>query len=405
MDYFLFELPNGIRCVHRQTRTAASYCGLTIHTGSRDEESTEHGIAHLIEHSLFKGTHRRRAFQINCRLENLGGELNAFTTKEETVVHATTLRADFARAAELIADVVFRSTFPEKEIAREKEVILDEINAYKDSPAERIYDEFEERIFSGSSLSHNILGDKKSLKRFVPDDLHAFRDRTYNTDQMVFSSVGPFGEKRFRDICERHFGDIQPRQRTFSRQPAVETTIFQETKQLHTFQTHCLLGNRAYSHNDERRIPLMLLVNLLGGVSANSLLNTSLREQNGLVYNVEANYTPLSDTGLATIYFGTEKENVARCLELIDGEITKISTGRLSARQFSIAKRQFIGQFLLSLESHEGNMLNAGKSLLVYNRLDSPAEIIARLRAITLSQMVEVAREIYARPLSWVIYK
>ncbi len=405
MDHFLFELPNGIRCVHRQVRTAAAYCGLTVHTGSRDEGPTEHGIAHLVEHSLFKGTGRRRASQINCRLENLGGELNAFTTKEETVVHATTLRADFARAAELIADVVFRSTFPEKEVAHEKEVILDEINAYKDSPAERIYDEFEERIFAGSSLSHNILGDKKSLKRFVSDDLHRFCSRTYNTDQMVFSSVGPFGEKRFRDICKRHFGDISARRRTFIRQPVEKAPIFQEIKQLHTFQAHCILGNRAYAHNDERRIPLMLLVNLLGGASSNSLLNIALRERNGLVYNVEAGYMPLSDTGLATIYFGTDKENVARCLQMIGDEIAKICAGKLSARQFSMAKRQFIGQFLLSLESHEGNMLNAGKSLLAYNRLDSPTEVVARLRAITLPQLVEVAREVYGKPLSRLIYK
>ncbi len=405
MEYLFFELPNGIRCVHRPTRSSAAWCGLTIHAGSRDERASEHGLAHFIEHSLFKGTHRRKAHQINGRLENRGGELNAFTTKEETVVHATVLRGDFARAVELIADVVFHSTFPEKEIVREKEVILDEINAYKDSPAERIYDEFEERLFARSPLAHNILGDRKSLARFTPDDLHAFRKRTYNTDQMVFSSVGPFGEKRFQEVCERYLGPVPANRRTFCREVPGDVGVFREIRHPRTFQAHCLLGSRAYPHSDPRRIPLMLLVNLLGGMSSNSLLNTALRERNGLTYSVEANYTPFVDTGIASIYFGTDREQVERCLRIIGDEMAKIYDGRLSARQFAAAKRQFTGQFLLSLENNEGNMLSAGKSLLAYGRVDSTAEVLDRIRAVTLSEVVEVAREIYVPPLSMLIYQ
>jgi predicted Zn-dependent peptidase len=405
MEYFVFQLPNGIRCVYRQSRTAAAYCGLTINAGSRDELASEHGIAHLIEHSIFKGTARRKAYQINCRLENLGGELNAYTTKEETVVHATTLRGDFARAAELVADVVFRATFPPKEVEREKEVILDEINTYKESPAERIYDEFEDRIFSGSSLGHNILGNKKSVLKQTSSDICAFRQRTYNTDQMVFSAVGSFGPKRFRDVCERFFSDIPANPRAFQREAPVPVLPFEEVRRHRTFQAHCLLGSRAYSHGDERRVALSLLVNLLGGLSSNSLLNIALRERNGFTYNIEANYTPFSDTGIASIYFGTDKDKIERCLEIIDGEIGKIIAGKITPRQFSMAKKQFIGQFLLSMESNEGNMLSAGKSLLIYNRIDTTAEIVQRIRALTQADLIEVARDIYAPPLSMLIYR
>ena len=405
MEYFFFELPNGIRCVHRQTRTSAAWCSLTIHTGSRDERADEHGMAHFMEHALFKGTQRRKAYQINCRLENRGGELNAFTTKEETVVHAATLRSDFSRAVELIADVVFHSTFPPREIEREKEVVLDEINACKDMPVERIYDEFEEQLFSGSSLSHNILGNKKSLAGFNSEALHAFRQRTYNTDQMVFSSVGPFGENHFHYICKHYFGDIPANLRTFRREAPVEIPNFQKVRHLRTYQAHCVLGSRAYAHNDERRVPLMLLVNLLGGISANSLLNMALRERNGLTYNIEANYTPFSDTGIASIYFGTDRENVERCLQIIADETGKICAGKLSRRQFSIAQRQFIGQFLLSLENNDGNMLSVGKSLLAYNRIESTAEIVNRIQAVTLSDLIEVARDLYLPPLSTLSYQ
>ena len=405
MEFFLHELPNGIRCVHRPTKTAVAYCGLTINTGSRDELPSEHGIAHFIEHSLFKGTQRRRAYQINCRLENLGGELNAFTTKEETVVHATTLSVDFAKAAELISDVVFHSTFPLQEINREKEVVIDEINSYKDSPSEQIYDEFEDRIFADSPLGHNILGDKKSVLRFTPADIRSFCDRTYNTDQMVFSSVGPFGEKRFREICERYFGPVPCNQRQFERINAGPVPFFKEEQKRNTFQTHCLIGTRAYSNQSLKRIAFSLLVNLLGGSSSNSLLNMALRERNGVSYNIEAGYTPYSDTGTATIYFGTEKDKLEKCLGLVDKELKKVISGKISGRQFSIAKKQFIGQLHISLESNEGNMLSAGKSLLVYNKIESISELVNRIGALNLSDLVDTAREIYDRPLSMLIYK
>lgn len=405
MEFIHFELPNGIRCVLRPTRSAVVYCGLTINAGSRDELPTEHGIAHFVEHSLFKGTQRRKAYQVNSRLENLGGELNAFTTKEETVIHATTLRGDFAKAAELIADVVFSSVFPQKEIDKEKEVVADEINSYKDSPAERIYDDFEDFIFADTSLGHNILGRKKSISKFRSEDLHAFCDRTYNTDQMVFSASGALSERRFREICERHFAQIPENRRTFQRTPIPEVDSFVFEKRYNTFQAHCMVGCRAYPNTDTKRIPFSLLVNLLGGASSNSLLNMALRERNGFSYNVEAGYTPYRDTGITTIYFGTDKDKVDLCLELIDKELSKILAGDISSRQFSIAKKQFIGQLLISMESAENNMLSAGKSLLVYDKVDSTVDLIKRIENIRLTEVCDVAGEIYGQSRSMLIYR
>ena len=404
MEFFLHELPNGIRCVHRQAKTAVAYCGLTINTGSRDELPTEHGIAHFLEHSLFKGTQRRRAYQINSRLENLGGEINAFTTKEETVIHATTLRKDFAKAVELISDMVFHSTFPQHEVDREKEVIIDEINSYKDSPAERIYDDFEDRVFAGSSLGHNILGQKKNIQRFMTADIRSFCARTYNTDQMVFSSVGPFGGNRFREICERYLGPAPCNERTFERLGVQDVSTFREKQKQNTFQVHCLMGGRAYSNQSPKRVAFSLLSNLLGGASSNSLLNMALRERNGFSYNIEAGYTPFGDTGLATIYFGTEKDKLDRCLELVDKELKRVISGSISHRQFSVAKKQFIGQLHISLENNEGNMLSAGKSLLVYSKVDSMSELTARIESLNLSDIVDAAQEIYGQPLSLLTY-
>jgi len=405
MEFFQFELPNGIRCIHRPSKSMVSYCGLTINTGSRDELPGEHGMAHFLEHAIFKGTRRRKAFQINSRLENLGGELNAFTTKEETVVHATALKRDFAKAAELIADIVFNPTFPQKELNREKEVIFDEINSYKDSPAERIYDDFEDRIFAGSSLGHNILGNKRAVSKYDTSDALHFHRRTYNTDQMVFSSVGAMGIKRFRDVCERSFGSIAANPRSFSREESKENPVFTVSKRHSTFQAHCVLGARAYSNKDPRRLPFALLVNMLGGMSSNSLLNIALREKNGFSYNIEANYTPFSDTGIMSIYFGTDKDKVDFCFELIYNEIKKVILGKITPRQFSRMKKQFIGQLHISMESNEGNMLSAGKSLLVYNKVEETAQIVKRIEKLTLTQLIEVGKEIYQQPLSSLVYQ
>ncbi len=406
MEYLeIVELPNGITCIHKPVRSAVAHCGLTINTGSRDELASEHGLAHFIEHSFFKGTQRRRAFHINNRLENLGGELNAFTTKEETVVHATTLRGDFPKAAELIADVVFHSTFPQRELDKEKEIVVDEINSYKDSPAERIFDDYEDLLFKGSSLGHNILGSKKSLMRYTTADIFAFTRRTHNTDKMVFSSVGNFSGKRFRDICEQYFSDIPVNLRAFERDQVPGYQYFEKTVNKNTHQAHCVLGTRAYSNRDERRVELSLLLNMLGGPSANSILNVALRERNGLTYNVEAGYSAFSDTGMASIYFATDPENLDRCRELIDKELKIITTEGITPRRLAVAKKQFVGQLAIAMESNEGLMLGAGKSYLIYREVDTMAEMVKRIDRIRPEDINRVADDIFQSNLSVLIHR
>ena len=315
MEFFTYRLPNGIRGIHRQVKSNVAHCALVINAGSRDEHPDQYGLAHLTEHAFFKGTQRRRAWQVNCRLENLGGELNAFTTKEDTTIHATTLRGDFPRAAELIADVAFRSTFPERELEREKEVIADEINTYKDSPADLIYDTFEDMLFAGSELGHNILGRKNALARYDGEAIRAFTGRTHTTDQMVFSSIGNFSAKTAEAVAARYFAGQAASARGFGRVAPAPCAAFEKTVVKHTHQTHCIIGNRAYGIGEEKRLPLALLINILGGPCANSLLNVVVREKNGLSYNIEASYTPYSDSGIVAIYFSSENGNTAQCIE------------------------------------------------------------------------------------------
>lgn len=264
-EFHTYRLPNGIRGIHRQVRGNVAHCALVVGAGTRDELKSEHGLAHFAEHAFFKGTERRRAYQVNCRLENLGGELNAYTTKEETTLHATVLRGDFAKAAELIADVAFRSTFPERELEREREVILDEINTYKDSPADRIYDDFEDMLFEGSALGHNILGTKAALARYRSEHIHAFVRRTHTTDQMVFSSIGNITPQRIEAIAARHFADMPATVRAFERTAPAPVAPFERSVARHTHQSHCIVGARAYGILDPKRLPLALLVNILGG--------------------------------------------------------------------------------------------------------------------------------------------
>ena len=404
MEFYTYKLPNGIRGIHRQVRGSVAHCALVIGAGSRDEHPDQYGLAHLTEHAFFKGTERRRAWQVNCRLENLGGELNAFTTKEDTTVHATTLRGDFAKAAELIADIAFRSTFPEREIEREKEVIADEINTYKDSPADMIYDTFEEMLFEGSELGHNILGRKAALMRYDGDAIRAFTTRTHTTDRMVFSSIGNFSPGRAEAVALRYFGGHDASVRNYERAVPPPVNPFEKTVTKHTHQTHCIIGGRAYGIDCPKRLPLALLVNMLGGPSANSLLNIEIREKHGLSYNIEATYTPYGDSGLAAIYFSSEHANEAQCIELIEKELHRLRTVPFTGRQLSMAKKQFIAQLAISSESNESYMLSAGKSLLTHDEIDTMEEVYAKIGALTAAQLTEAAEEVFTK-MSRLTYK
>ena len=396
-EFTTYTLPNGIRGIHRQVKGAAvAHCALIVGAGTRDEAAHEFGLAHLTEHALFKGTEKRKAWQVNCRLENLGGELNAFTTKEDTTVHATVLKGDFGKAVELIADVVFRSTFPDRELERDKEVIIDEINTYKDSPADMIYDTFEDLVFEGSELGHNILGRKASLMRYTGDSVRQFVRRTYTTDQMVFSSIGSFSAKTAEAYARRYLADFTASSRSDERQATLPLqTPFDRTIMRHTHQTHCILGARAYDLQDEKRLPLSLLINRLGGPCANSILNVEVREKHGLTYNIEANYTPYSDAGVVAIYFSSDHHHTDDCLELIHKELQQLRTTPFTARQLAMAKRQFIAQMAISCENKENYILGAGKAILSHGEMDTMEEAYRKIQALTAHQLQEVAEEVF----------
>ena len=403
-EFETYTLPNGIKGIHRRVRSSVTHCALVVNAGTRDEQSHEYGLAHFAEHAIFKGTKRRKAYQINCRLENRGGELNAYTTKEDTTIHATTLRSDFSKAVELIADVAFSSTFPEHELQKEREVIVDEINTYKDSPADMIFDTFEDLIFAGSELGHNILGTKAALMRHTSESIKRFVERTHTTDQMVFSSIGNMSVKSVQSIAAKYLAEQSSTKRDFKRITPVSVEPFERIVNKHTHQTHCIIGARAYDINDEKRLPLSLLVNILGGPSANSRLNTVLREKNGLSYNTEAVYTPYNDCGMVAIYFSSDHHNADLCRELIDKELQTLRTTPPTARRMAMIKRQFLAQMAISMENNEGYMLGAGKSYLVHDEIDTLEEVYRKVSAVTAEQITEVAEEIFANT-STLIYQ
>lgn len=393
-EFFTHTLSNGIRCVLKTVRSEVCYCSMTIGAGSRDERDEERGIAHLLEHTLFKGTSKRKAYQVNCRLENLGGEINAFTTKEETVVHATVLRGDFAKAVELMDDIIFHSTFPEEEVEKEKEVIYDEINMYKDSPDERIYDDFEDLLFAGSELGHNILGSKRSLAKLHTQHIKAFVERNYTTDRMVFAVIGNISPKRFVTTVERYFGAEKATTKSTERVIPERVERFSKTVTKQQHQLREVLGARAYALDDKRRLALILMTNLLGGPSAASRLNVALRERRALTYCVEALYTPLSDCGMFSIYFSCEKEKLEQCRNILRKELDRIMNEPLSPRGLSIAKKQFIGGFAISAENNEAYMLSVGKSFLSFGGVDSLEEVYRKVDEIGPEDIMAVARDI-----------
>jgi predicted Zn-dependent peptidase len=384
-----------MRVIHKYTSSPVVFCGLTINTGTRDELEAEHGMAHFLEHTLFKGTSKRKAYHINNRLDNVGGEFNAFTTKEETVIQACVISSDFARAVELIADVTFNSIFPEHEISKEKQVIFEEIDSYDDSPADLIFDDFEDLLFDGYPIGRNILGTKETVKKFSPTDVMKFVARTYNTDQMVFSSTGRISENRLRYCCEKYFGEQTANLRNFSRVKPENYRSFNKSVAKRTHQSHVILGNRAYDYNDKRRTALSLLLNYLGGPATNSVLNMSLREKHGLIYTVEAGYTPYNDTGNVTLYYAASEANTEKSYDLVMKEITKIKTDCLSVYQLAKAKKQFIGQYIIAQENSEQMMQTMGKSILSHNNFEGTKSLIKQIESVTVTNIRDVANEIF----------
>jgi predicted Zn-dependent peptidase len=394
-EVHVLELSNGLRIVHQHLDRAVAHCGLMIGSGSRHEKKNEHGLAHFLEHCLFKGTEKRKTYHILSRLDAVGGELNAFTSKEETWVHASFLSHDYERAIELIADIVFFANFPEKEIEKEKEVIIDEINSYKDSPADMIFEDFDEVIFGKGALGRSILGTEQSLDRFGSKELAQFRERILARKNLIFSSAGNIPIDALVTLVEKHMGAVklkkQPPQSTHEYAYKPQDRV--EIKDIH--QVHYVMGTTAYAFEDARRPALGLLNNLLGGPAMNNRLSMNIRERHGIAYHVDSNYAPFSDCGVFTIYVGSEKKHLEKSKQLIWKELDLLKAKALTPHALQEAKKQIMGQIALSQDSGSAIMFNLAKSLMLFGEIDTLQEVFRRLQLITADELVTVAREIF----------
>lgn len=392
------HLTNGLRIIHRPFPSEISYCGIAINTGSRDEFPDEQGMAHFVEHMLFKGTEKRQAHHVINRMENVGGELNAYTTKEETFIYATFLSEHFGRAVELLSDMVFHSTFPEHQIEKERDVILDEMNSYVDSPSELIFDDFENILFANHEMGHYILGTSESLLSFDKKKVEDFVSRQYSPTNMVLFSLGKTPFSKVVHLTERYFGLSDAR---FLSSKKRERPLTETAKKSRigkgTAQTHVILGTRTFDMFQPDRYTLYLLNHIVAGGATNSRLNNSLREKNGLVYNVESNMTLYTDTGLFSIYFACDKKEVERCLKLIGKELQRLVEVPLSSGQLATAKRQYKGQLGIASENNESISLRMAKSYLHFNHYHTLEEVFSKIDAIKAEQLQELAEELFFR--------
>ena len=440
MKYNTYTLDNGLRIIHLPSDSKVVYCGYQINAGTRNEEPGEEGLAHFCEHVTFKGTERRKAWHIlNC-LESVGGDLNAYTNKEGTVYYSAILKEHIARAVDLLTDIVFHSVYPQAEIDKEVEVICDEIESYNDSPAELIYDEFENIIFKGSPLGHNILGTAEQVRSFKTEDALRFTKKLYRPDNAIFFAYGDIDFKKLVRLLQRALADDEsgklaeegshadfaddadfsgdtgisegrdsentqmsqaPQMTQISREamdsrdsmdsPAGQTIVMQKN----THQAHVMIGTRAYDVNDDRRMPLYLLNNMLGGPGMNAKLNLALREHNGLVYTVESTMVAYGDTGVWSIYFGCDEHDVKRCLRLVRKELDKFMLKPLSEAQLKAAKKQIKGQIGVACDNRENFALDFGKSFLHYGWEKNVDRLYEQVDEITAEQIQAVAQELF----------
>ena len=432
MKYNTYILDNGLRIIHLPSDSKVVYCGYQINAGTRNEEPGEEGLAHFCEHVTFKGTERRKAWHIlNC-LESVGGDLNAYTNKEGTVYYSAILKEHIARAVDLLTDIVFHSVYPQAEIDKEVEVICDEIESYNDSPAELIYDEFENIIFKGSPLGHNILGTAEQVRSFKTEDALRFTRKLYRPDNAIFFAYGDIDfnklvrllkksflseerrvkseETTFDDRKESQFNSPEAQAQfniqhsTFNTQHSFEgqTIVMQKN----THQAHVMIGTRAYDVNDSRRMPLYLLNNMLGGPGMNAKLNLALREHNGLVYTVESTMVAYGDTGVWSIYFGCDEHDVKRCLRLVRKELDKFMLKPLSEAQLKAAKKQIKGQVGVACDNRENFALDFGKSFLHYGWEKNVDRLYEQVDEITAEQIQAVAQELFDKDrLTTLIFK
>lgn len=400
MNYNTHTLANGLRIIHLPSAQPVVYCGYAVGAGTRDEElGHEEGMAHFCEHITFKGTERRSSMKILGHLESVGGDLNAFTNKEETVYHAAVLKDNIGRAVDLLTDIVFHSTYPQAEIDKEVEVIVDEIESYNDSPAELVYDLFENAVFGGHPLGHNILGTAEKLRRYTTADALRFTRRYYRPENSVFFAYGDVDFARLVRLLERANTVAADEVCCDCKQSAATLPPYVAQHIEHHMDTHLahvMVGTRAYDVHDERRIALYLLNNILGGPGMTARLNVSLRERNALVYTVESMAQSYSDTGLWAVYFGCDPKNVNRCLRLIRRELDKVMQRPLSDAQLRAAKRQIRGQIGIACDSRESFALDFAKSYLHYGWKKDVTALCERIDALTAADLQCVAQDLFA---------
>ncbi|MFO8129922.1 MAG: pitrilysin family protein [Bacteroidales bacterium] len=390
-----WTLSNGIRVIHRRVSSPVAHFGLFINTGSRDEKEDENGMAHFIEHVFFKGTHKRKAYHVLNRLESVGGDLNAFTTKEITCLYATFLNAYYDRTLELISDIAFHSIFPEKELEKEKEVIIDEINSYKDSPYELIFDDFEELVFDGHPLGRNVLGEPRNIRKFHQQDVLGFISRNYAPEQMVLCSVGNVPTPKLQRLLDRYYGSFSSHTTPPCRSQFTGYKPATASRKKETYQTHSMLGAEGYSRRSPKRMPLLLLSNLLGGPGLNSRLNLAVREKYGYCYHIESFYQHYSDTGIWGIYTGTTNGMAYRAIDLIKRELRKLRERKLGTLQLRKAKTQLSGQIAIQFESNLTKMMSMGKGILMDDRVDTVDAVRRKIDAITTGELIAAANEVF----------
>ena len=411
---FTKTFESGLQFAFRRTRSQVAYSALAIQSGTRNEPEALSGIAHMTEHMLFKGTLKRTPQQISNRLEMLGGELNAYTAKEETVLYSTVLKEDTAKAVDLLFELAFTSTFPQKELDKERCVVIDEINMYKDSPSECIFEEFERLLFGPSPLARSILGTTKSLKKIDSEALRDYVRQGFRPENMCIAIVGNLTPQRAEKIARQAASKYIPADYVPAARPArpavpAELPVpprFEKEVAKKNHQINCIIGTTAYSNYDERRMEMVLLANLLGGPGANSRLNQQLREKNALVYAIDASFTQFADNGSLMIYFGCEKPNLDRCISLVHGELAALRDKPLSERALRAAKKQLLGQLAVASDNGESQALSMAKSMLVFGDILSDEEVRRRIDAITAESLQRVAASVLAEErLSTLIFK
>ena len=404
--YYETTLINGIRLIHKEKKGEIAHLVLMVETGTRDEQALENGLAHFVEHTIFKGTQNRKAYHILSCLDNVGGDLNAFTTKEETCIQATFLKQHYKRSLDLFADIAFHSTFPENELAKEKEVILDEINSYLDSPSDEIYDLFEEMVFKGHPLSRNILGTTDLVKGFKRQDILDFMSHNYSTDQMILASIGDISFKEFERLAMIYFGS-QPahlinKKREKFKGYTPENRILKRNNHL----SHCIIGGMAPEFSSVLRMPVVMLNNVLGGPAMSSRLGLNIREKYGFAYTIESQYTAYSDVGLINVYMAVDPDSLEKAIGLVYKELDKLCQQKLGTMQLQHAKQQLIGQVALSYESGMNELLSVTRSRIMNEPIEYMDDIIRKVEAVTADDILEVANRVFDKEkLSQIVFE